>query len=158
MINIHPTVCNICGGDVVFTSNSVIYGREYGSGKCYLCTSCGAYVGTHKPRPREALGILADSEMREMKKKCHEIFDSIWQCESTRKRKHLKRRALYKQLSDLMGIPEENCHFGYFDAEQLSHAYQVVSIIKEDQNGRKEGYGYICEVCGKVKKPKRQVI
>ena len=22
----------------------------------------------------------------------------------------------------------------------------------------KEGYGYICEVCGKVKKPKRQVI
>ena len=130
MINIHPTVCNICGGDVVFTSNSVIYGREYGSGKCYLCTSCGAYVGTHKPRPREALGILADPEMRELKKKCHEIFDSIWQCEPTRKRKYLKRQSLYKQLSDLMGIPEENCHFGYFDAEQLSHAYQVVTAMR----------------------------
>ena len=49
MIDKYPTVCNLCGGKVIYTSNARIYGKEYGSGKCYLCTNCGAYVGTHKP-------------------------------------------------------------------------------------------------------------
>lgn len=66
-MDLHPTVCNLCGGSVVYTSNAEIYGREYGSGKCYLCTQCGAYVGTHKPRPQEALGLLADERMRKEK-------------------------------------------------------------------------------------------
>lgn len=44
MINTHPTRCNICGGPVTYGSNARIYGREYGSGYCYLCQSCGAYV------------------------------------------------------------------------------------------------------------------
>ena len=79
MINTHPTKCNICGGRVIYTSNSRIYGREYGSGYCYLCQSCGAYVGTHKPRPREAFGILADERMRNGKKMCHSLFDPLWQ-------------------------------------------------------------------------------
>ena len=73
---LYPTKCNLCGGDVVYISNARIYGREYGSGRCYYCTSCKAYVGTHKPRPREAFGILANAEMRNMKKKCHKLFDS----------------------------------------------------------------------------------
>ena len=73
MINTHPTKCNICGGRVIYTSNSRIYGREYGSGYCYLCQSCGAYVGTHKPRPREAFGILADERMRNGKR-CAILF------------------------------------------------------------------------------------
>ena len=68
MINTHPTHCNICGGPVTYCSNARIYGREYGSGYCYLCEQCGAYVGTHKPRPREALGLLADEPMRTGKK------------------------------------------------------------------------------------------
>ena len=68
MIDKYPTVCNLCGGKVIYTSNARIYGKEYGSGKCYLCTNCGAYVGTHKPRPREALGLLADAKMRTGKK------------------------------------------------------------------------------------------
>ena len=46
MINTHPTRCNICGGAVTYGSNSRIYGREYGSGYCYLCEQCGAYVGS----------------------------------------------------------------------------------------------------------------
>lgn len=64
MIDLYPRKCNLCGGDVIYTSNSRIYGREYGSGKCYYCTKCHAYVGTHKPEPRKALGLLANPEMR----------------------------------------------------------------------------------------------
>ena len=60
MINFYPKKCNICNGDVIYISNSKIHGKEYGSGKCYYCTKCGAYVGTHKTNPRKALGILAN--------------------------------------------------------------------------------------------------
>ena len=72
----HPTVCNICGGKVSYVSNARVYGSRYGSGWCYLCESCGAYVGTHGPRPREALGILADKRMRRLKMECHELFEN----------------------------------------------------------------------------------
>lgn len=63
----HPTTCQLCGGRVEFIDNVLIYGRPYGSGKAYRCTSCGAYTGTHKPRPDVALGILADGWMRDLK-------------------------------------------------------------------------------------------
>ena len=48
MIDLYPKVCNLCGGPVEYVSNAMIYGRQYGSGFCYRCQSCGAYVGTHK--------------------------------------------------------------------------------------------------------------
>ena len=125
-IDLHPTKCNLCGGKVIFTSNARIYGKKYGSGKCYLCTSCGAYVGTHKPRPDEAMGILADAEMREMKRKCHEIFDRLWKWASTGKKRHMLRKMAYSTLAEKMNIPVEQCHFGYFDMNQLKVAYQNV--------------------------------
>ena len=49
-ICLYPKTCNICGGEVIYTTNDKIYGKRYGSGYCYLCTNCGAYVGTHRPR------------------------------------------------------------------------------------------------------------
>lgn len=61
-INLYPEVCNLCGGKVIYTDNKNIYhGKSYGSGKCYICTNCGAYVGTHKPRPKEAIRNISQS-------------------------------------------------------------------------------------------------
>lgn len=80
MIDTQPKICNICGGKVIYTSNAAIYhGRQYGSGYCYLCLNCRAYVGTHVPRPREAFGLLADEPMRKGKMMCHALFDPMWQ-------------------------------------------------------------------------------
>lgn len=126
MINLHPIVCNLCGGHVILTSNSIIYGREYGSGQCYFCTSCKAYVGTHEPRPDEAFGILANAEMRNMKMKCHEIFDRFWKCGKNGKRRHYLRQSTYKRLASDMNISVSECHFGYFDLEQLKTAYEYI--------------------------------
>ena len=123
MIDLRPTVCNLCGGHVRCTSNSEIYGREYGSGKCYLCEQCGAYVGTHRPRPREALGLLADARMRRGKMCCHGLFDAMWR---GKPKAHKKRKDLYKWLAGEMDIPTEECHFGYFDLEQLEKAYRIL--------------------------------
>lgn len=123
MADLFPTRCNLCGGHVIFTSNAKIYGKEYGSGKCYLCMECGAYVGTHKPRPKEAFGILADGPMRKGKRICHDLFDSMW---AEAKSPRQKRRELYEWLAGELDIALEDCHFGYFDLETLRKAYKAL--------------------------------
>lgn len=130
MIDKYPTTCNLCGGKVIYTSNAQIYGKEYGSGKCYLCTSCGAYVGTHKPRPKEALGLLADARMRAGKQMCHAVFDSKWK---GKPKAHKKRQDLYRWLAQRMDIPIDDCHFGYFDLTQLRKAYKILMEIKDQE-------------------------
>lgn len=124
MINTRPEICNICGGKVIYTSNACVYhGREYGSGYCYLCLDCGAYVGTHKPQPREALGLLADAPMRKGKMMCHDLFDPLW-----KGKKHPKkeREKWYRWLAAEMNIPIEDCHFGYFNIDQLRQVYRIL--------------------------------
>lgn len=130
MIDTHPTKCNICGGPVTYGSNARVYGREYGSGYCYLCKSCGAYVGTHKPRPREALGLLADEPMRKGKRMCHAIFDPLWQGKPKARK---KRKDLYRWMAQEMGIPIEDCHFGHFDIHQLRKVYKILISIQDKQ-------------------------
>jgi len=128
MVNLHPEKCNLCGGKVVYTSNAKVYGKEYGSGKCYLCTKCGAYVGTHVPEPKDALGLLADSKMRNMKKRCHALFDFHW---SNQKQRRTCRTAMYRWLAKKMNIDVEDCHFGHFTLEQLEEAYMYLIRVKE---------------------------
>ncbi len=127
MINKHPTICNLCGGKVILVSNSRIYGKEHGSGKCFLCTKCRAYVGTHVPNPTEALGILANPQMREAKKKCHSLFDPHWIAQDKR---ITSRTAMYKWLAREMRIPVEECHFGNFDIDRLHQAYRILWTVK----------------------------
>ena len=134
MIDLQPTKCNICNGKVIFASNSIVYGKEYGSGKCYFCTNCGAYVGTHKPRPREALGILANKEMRDMKMQCHELFDSYWKNESSNEERHSTRSNAYCKLAGEIGIPIEECHFGHFNLDMLNKAYAVLQKWEKNEN------------------------
>ena len=138
MIDLRPKVCNLCGGKVEYTSNAVIYGREYGSGMCYYCKSCGAYVGTHKPRPWEALGLLADEPMRKGKMACHSVFDAMWKGKPKAQK---KRKDLYLWLAGRMGIPVSECHFGWFNIQQLMEAYAILldaerKEMKYDNNGR----------------------
>lgn len=124
MIDTKPTTCNLCGGKVILCSNARVYhGREYGSGRCYYCLGCGAYVGTHKPRPKEAMGLLANEPMRKGKKLCHALFDTLWQGKEHANR---ERSKAYRWLAGEMGIPIEDCHFGHFDIHQLRQAYRIL--------------------------------
>lgn len=128
-INLFPRKCNICGGKVIYTKNDYVYGKQLGSGFCYFCTQCFAYVGTHKSRPKEALGLLADEQMRKGKMYCHEIFDSFWKGKN---KARYKRTRLYWYLADELGIPVEYAHFGYFDLDLLRKAYKVLLRWKKD--------------------------
>lgn len=137
-IDLHPTVCNLCGGRVIYTSNAAVYyGKTYGSGYCYLCTECGAYTGTHEPHPEEALGLLADARMRKGKKMCHALFDPWWQ---TAEKKRTERQKMYAWLAKQLDIPVVDSHIGYFDLEQLRKVYKILKGIenkqkKYDKNG-----------------------
>ncbi|MEG0988698.1 MAG: zinc-finger-containing protein [Clostridium sp.] len=127
MIDLYPTKCNLCGGKVLYVSNASIYGRQYGSGYCYCCTQCRAYVGTHKPRPKEALGILSSAEMRQRKIMCHSVFDLMWNDKKS-------RCMAYKKLAEQMGIPVSSCHFGHFDLKQLDEAYEIIKKWEQEEN------------------------
>lgn len=115
-----PTKCPYCNSEVIYTSNAAIYGRIYGNGRCYKCTSCDAYVGVHN-RSNIPLGRLANKELRELKKKCHSLFDPVWKLN-----KHLKREDAYACLAIKLGIPIHECHFGWFDGELLHKALEIL--------------------------------
>lgn len=127
-----PTTCNLCGGNVVYVSNEEIYGQRYGSGYAYMCLSCGAYTGTHRHRPMDALGLLANKEMRRLKVKCHELFDKQWTT-------YDERCKMYKWLAKQLAIPIDCCHFGYFDTDML---YKALNVLQNecicDENASKE--------------------
>lgn len=126
-IDLHPTVCNICGGEVILISNALIYRKPKGSGKCYVCTCCGARVGTHIKKPSEAYGILSDREMRKARMRCHELLDIHWRHKKHRVR---YRSAMYKWLAKKMQIDVKACHIGRFDMEKLNMAIEILEKVK----------------------------
>lgn len=67
-------ICPYCGKPTEYVDSSVIYGRSYGM--IYLCRDCRAYVGVHKGTD-QALGRLANAELRKAKKEAHFYFDQI---------------------------------------------------------------------------------
>ncbi len=121
MINTRPTDCNCCGGKntVVFTAMADRGIKPFESGYCYYCDNCGAYVGTHKGRTKDALGILSDGKTRALRALCHEEFNKHFMMRSS-------KNILYYKLATEMDIPYENCHFGYMKQAELEKALEIM--------------------------------
>ena len=118
-----PTICRYCGSPVVYTSNAEIYGKEYGTGKCYLCRNCRAFVGVH-PGTDTPLGTLANEELREWRKEAHFWFDRIWK----KPTRITTRYNAYGYLAKKMGLPRGETHIGMFEIEQCK---KVIKFSKE---------------------------
>ena len=113
-----PETCPYCGSPVELVNNSEIYGREYGKWPwAYRCKPCDTYVGMH-PYTNLPLGTLANSELREARKRAKSLFQPLWQ-------NHGTRSNAYRWLAERMGIPAEQCHFGWFTVEQCDLAYKI---------------------------------
>jgi DNA-directed RNA polymerase subunit RPC12/RpoP len=117
-----PTVCEYCGGKVIFTDSAVIYGKSYGD--IYLCTNCNAYVGVHKGSKRP-LGTLANTVLRFKRKEAHDTFDDIW------KKEGLTRSEAYAWLEREMNLPKHLAHIGHFNVEQCD---KVIRLCRERKN------------------------
>lgn len=89
----------------------------------YLCSPCGAYVGCHLGTDNP-LGILANAELRDLKKRAHAVFDPIWKKRLAEKQvadpkynKGMARGGRYKKLAEVLGIEKRDCHIGMFSPE-----------------------------------------
>lgn len=119
MYDPRPSICNICNGKVVYEPMKNFNITSFQSGYYYYCIECGAFVGTHKNRPKEALGSLANAKTRKLRVMCHKEFDKHWMTTAGKNR-------LYYKLSQEMEINKEDCHFGYMDEQQLEKAYEIM--------------------------------
>lgn len=109
-----PTCCRYCNSAVALVNNSEIYSRSYGEWPwAYLCQNraCRAYVGVH-PQTAIPLGTLADKELREWRSAAKHPFLTL------QKARGWSRTAAYTWLAEKLGIPYEECHFGWFDEDR----------------------------------------
>lgn len=104
------TECRYCGNEVICVTSKEFYGRDYGA-HVYRCTSCDAYVGTHRGTTIP-LGTLANKELRDLRQMAHRVFDPCW------KNGHMKRVSAYRRLSEFMGTDRKDTHIAMFDEEQ----------------------------------------
>lgn len=91
--------CPYCGGTPEWVENKEVYGKNYGkSFMMWLCRACKAYVGCHN-NTRMPLGTLAKKELRDLRHKCHGLFDQRWSTNS-------ERREEYTWLAEQMRTDE----------------------------------------------------
>lgn len=112
-------LCPYCDLPTQIVTGDEIYGkgRGYGHIKMYMCSgNCDAYSGTKLEFGiRVSMGSLANKELRELRKKCHKLFDARWKGSSNER---LARRKCYLWLQDFTNLPDELAHIGMFNIEQ----------------------------------------
>lgn len=129
-IEIDPDVragrkCPYCGGAPVLVDSSEIYGRSYG--KMWLCRPCKAYVGVHRGTTTP-LGRLANAELREWKKKAHDVFDQLWKGYMGKHPPRMSRPEAYAWLAAELGIAVEDCHIGMFNCRMCQLTIDLVDL------------------------------
>lgn len=108
--------CPYCGKEAEWVENKEIYGRNYGkSFMSYLCRSCDAYVGCHQ-NTRRPLGIMANRELREQRKKAHANLDPYW------KSGKMQRSEMYHRLKEVFG---REIHVGESDLETAKKLSEI---------------------------------
>jgi hypothetical protein len=114
---LYGRVCPYCGEPTQHCDSVAVYGRSYGM--MYRCVPCGAWVGCHKGSPRNALGRLADKDLRVWKRLAHARFDALW------KLKPGSRPDAYRWLAGEMGLPEDRTHIGMFNVAQCKRVVEI---------------------------------
>ena len=119
-----PKVCDNCESPRIgLTSNSVVYGSEFGKWPyCYYCDECGAMVGCH-PNTHNPMGKMATGATRRLRAKLHELFDPIWRLN------YLSRNDAYIWLEKELNLNEE-CHISHLDKDQLKQALKILNAHK----------------------------
>ena len=121
-------ICPYCSKETELVPSAEIYGPDMPDfGFLYLCRPCFAYVGCHKGST-EALGRIANTELRQMKKMAHAAFDPIWKHPMFAMTGYTKleaRTGCYLWLSIMMGLDINDTHIGYFDVEQCKTVIHI---------------------------------
>jgi hypothetical protein len=117
--------CPYCNQPTEYIDSSLVYGKSYGM--IYICQPCKAWVGVHKGT-NQALGRLADAELRKCKCIAHYYFDGLWKKKMKQGfSKSSARRKAYRWLAGKMGLSVKETHIGMFGVKQCK---QVIEICK----------------------------
>lgn len=103
-------------------------------GPTWTCVGCGAWVGCHRGT-ENALGRLANAELRAAKQAAHAAFDPLWQGKMRRDKcsKTKARHAGYRWLAAQMGIAYKNTHIGEFDLAQCAQVVEICNNFKNKE-------------------------
>jgi ssDNA-binding Zn-finger/Zn-ribbon topoisomerase 1 len=116
--------CPYCGAKAKCEDSSRVYkGRSYGM--AWICSNyptCNAYVGCH-PGTMNALGPLADSDLREWRRAAHGAFDPFW------KSGHISRKEAYRWLARQLG---RTIHIGGSDAATCEEIIRVCQMAQSE--------------------------
>jgi hypothetical protein len=121
MMMTKPYKCPYCGAYLELKDSRFLYGKSYGN--IWICIDCDAYVGCHKGT-ENPLGTPANAELRELRKKCHRYFDTIWQYKKAKGYKNARQLG-YKWLSDQLGIPESETHIALTDVDMAREIIRI---------------------------------
>jgi hypothetical protein len=119
---IQGKICPYCKSPSALINSIEVYGKDFGL--MYICKPCEAYVGCHKGT-ENALGRLANPDLRKWKIEAHKYFDMLW------KKEFMTRTEAYKWLSEWLEIPAEYTHIGMFDIKTLK---KVIEYSKQRMN------------------------
>jgi hypothetical protein len=114
-----PRTCQYCNGNVRLVSNSVIYGKEFGSGLAYVCESCKASVGVHNDCVTP-LGSLADDKTKAARVAAHAAFDKLWQGKGTG-----ARDRAYAELAAYLG--KDKAHIDWLSADECQKVLEFAN-------------------------------
>lgn len=118
-------LCPYCSRETVCVDSEEVYGKSFGM--VYLCRPCKAWVGVHKGTDN-ALGRIANAELRDYKKEAHFYFDQLWKEKMTSGlTKNKARSKAYDWLSNELEIPKAQTHVGWFDIDMCK---KVIEICK----------------------------
>lgn len=101
--------CPYCKSPTRIVDAAVVYGRS-GFGRLLICTGypgCDAYVSIHSDRT-DGKGSLARGPLRRLRRKCHELFDPLWERDTP-----LHRQQLYRAAAKFFHLTE--FHIGHLD-------------------------------------------
>lgn len=136
-----PTECPHCGSPVDIAHHRDIYGSECGSWPwMYVCTGedCDARVGMH-PFTNLPLGTMATAAERRARQWAKQPFEQLWKGRvvyrggvRVRLKPVMTRSQAYQALAKALCIPEEHCHFGYFDIETCRRARKAIEGLHKE--------------------------
>lgn len=112
--------CPYCGSDAEYIDSRHYYANGRSYGMIYLCHPCDALVGVHRNSDKP-LGSLANKELRELRRRCHGLFDQLWKGSARR----MNRHAAYRKLADNMGMTHEEAHIGKFGEQDCLKMIQT---------------------------------
>jgi hypothetical protein len=125
-------VCPYCGQDARLVDSSILFaGKNFGM--VWMCGQCDARVCTKREEDEHIpLGTLAKKELRDWRRKAHDVFDRLWKSDNRYIAKGMKRTAAYKLLQHIMGLDSpKKAHIACFNIEQCKLLIDKLATFNE---------------------------